>query len=221
MFDVVGRAEPAVVGVRIGTDEEQRTDVGDGHADRLRAGQCAVRRGNNHVVNVIAIEVTRQIKVRSRDKSQDARRCVDRELRRIRSARHAVREGLNRQIGVGGRDRGHRCGVLGHTDAGRRCSPVAGDDRRVVVHRCDREIHQHTAVRTETVVHGERKAVRVGFGSVMVVRYEARSDIRLSKRVTDAQSDPIQPQDPVHGDCVQRVNQLGRCVVNVRGQQSG
>ena len=221
MFDVVSRAEPAVVDIRVGTHEEQRAYVGDGHTDRLRAAQGSIRRGNNHVVDIVAIEVTWNIKVRSRDKSQNAGRRVDREPRRIRSACHAVGEGLNRQIGVGRGDGGHGRGVLGNADAGRRRSTVAGDNRRVIVERRNRKAHQHTGVRTDTVVDGERKAVGVGFRSVMIIRHDTRIDIRLSKRVADAQSNPIQPQDPVHRDRIQRINQLGRCVVHVRGQQRG
>ena len=44
----------------------------------------------------------------------------------------------------------------------------------------------------------------------MIISYQASIDIRLSKRFTDIQRDTAQPQDPVHGDCVQRINQFGR-----------
>ena len=152
LFDVVRRAEPTVVDVGIGTHQEQRADVGDGDADRLRAAQGAIRRGNNHLVDVVAIKIARQVKVRCGDKSQYARGRVDRELRRVRSASYAVSDRLHRQIGVGGSDRGHGRGILRNADAGRRRSAVTGDDRSVVIDRRDRKVYQHTAICAESIV---------------------------------------------------------------------
>ena len=172
------------------------------------------------MVDIVAIEIARHIKVRRVDKSQYARDAVDRKLRRIRPTNNAVSERLNRQISVSCRDRRDGGCILRNADARRRRTTVAGDDRRVVVDRRDRKIHEHAAVRTDSIIDGEREAVRIGFRSIMIVSDQPRIDIGLSKRIADGQRHTIQSQDPIHRNRVQCINQFRRSVVNVRGQQS-
>ena len=55
----------------------------------------------------------------------------------------------------------------------------------------------------------------------MIVGHQASINIGLSKSIADAQRHAIQSQDSIHWDRVQRIDQFGRYVIHVRGQQRG
>ena len=152
LFNVVSRTKPAVVNVGLGGHHERRTDVGDGDTDRLRTAQSAIRGFDDDIVNIVAIEISRNVKVRSGNKSQYARDYINRELCRVRSTNNAIHNRLHWQIGVGCGDSCDGGCVFRNADTARGPTAVTGDDRSIVIDRSDRKTHQNAAVRSNSVI---------------------------------------------------------------------
>ena len=116
--------------------------IGDGDRDVLGRGVAGVvADGDRHDVVVIAggaAEIGRALEIRCFDETQ-VTAGIDAEEVAIGGAAGTSRKSVEEQsvtgIGIGGGDRRHRRGVLGHVQRCRCSTAVAGDERIVIVNR--------------------------------------------------------------------------------------